>query len=275
MKLILREFTLPLRHPFTIARGTTTILRTLVVELVDGPHHGYGEGPENPYYGCTIESMSQHLDAVRAKIESHPLRHPAHWWEQLADELQPDPFARCALDEAAHDLWGKRLGQPVYRLWGLTAGNLPPTSFTIGIDRMDVMVAKLRAMPGWPIYKIKLGTPDDIEIVRRLRAQTDAVFRVDANGAWDVAETLRNAEQLQPLGVEFIEQPLDPSDWDGMKEVHARSVLPLIADESCGAARTSSMEAPSNSIAPIGTILSTDSGHTSTHRLQSPHFSAS
>jgi L-alanine-DL-glutamate epimerase-like enolase superfamily enzyme len=177
--------------------------------------------------------MSQRLDTIRTKIESHQLSSPAHFWAELEGELQPDPFARCALDQAAHDLWGKMEGQPVYRLWGLTAANLPLTSFTIGIDQIEVMVNKLKEMPGWPLYKIKLGTPNDVEIVRQLRAATDAVFRVDANGAWSVAETLRNAQQLEPLGVEFIEQPLDPSDWGGMQEVHARSVLPLMADESC------------------------------------------
>jgi len=121
----------------------------------------------------------------------------------------------------------------VWKLWGLSLENLPVTDYTIGIDSIEVMVGKMREFPGWPVYKIKLGTPEDIEIVRALRRHTDAVFRVDANGAWGVAEAIRNSAALKELGVEFIEQPLPPEDWEGMKEVFAKSALPLIADESC------------------------------------------
>ncbi len=95
------------------------------------------------------------------------------------------------------------------------------------------MVAKLNEKPDWPVYKIKLGTPDDLEIVRQLREQTDAVFRVDANGAWSVEETLRNAEAMKPLGVQFIEQPLAADNIDGMETIYRESALPVIADESC------------------------------------------
>jgi len=95
------------------------------------------------------------------------------------------------------------------------------------------MVQKMQEFPGWPVYKIKLGTPDDVEIVRTLRGHTDAVFRVDANCAWGVEETIRNSAALKELGVEFIEQPLAPDDSDGMKEVYRASALPVVADESC------------------------------------------
>ena len=95
------------------------------------------------------------------------------------------------------------------------------------------MVAKLNEMPGWPIYKIKLGTSEDLEIVRQLRRHTDATFRVDANCGWSVEETIRNARELKPLGVEFIEQPLPAEDWDGSRRVFAEAVLPIVADESC------------------------------------------
>jgi L-alanine-DL-glutamate epimerase-like enolase superfamily enzyme len=95
------------------------------------------------------------------------------------------------------------------------------------------MVAKLREFPGWPVYKIKLGTPDDLQVVQALRAYTDAVFRVDANCAWTAEQTVSNSAALASLGVEFIEQPLNPDDWEGMRVVHARAALPIIADESC------------------------------------------
>jgi L-Ala-D/L-Glu epimerase len=233
MKLLLHRFDLPLRHPFTIARGTTTVQQTLVVELIDGDHHGYGEATANPYYGATLESMSHSLEAVGQQIETLSWEKPESLWEALRAPLQDDPFAQCALDQAAHDLWGKRLGQPVYKLWGLSAASLPLTNFTIGIDTLDKMVAKLAEMPDWPIYKIKLGTADDVGIVRQLREHTNAIFRVDANAAWEADEALATAKELETLGVEFIEQPLDPGNTAGMRELFAHSPLPLIADESC------------------------------------------
>ncbi len=121
----------------------------------------------------------------------------------------------------------------MWRLWELSDASLPPTDYTIGIDSIDVMVKKMREFPGWPVYKIKLGTRDDLAIVRELRKSSQAVFRVDANCAWGVEETVRNSQALAELGVEFIEQPLAPDQWEGMKQVAARSALPVIADESC------------------------------------------
>jgi L-alanine-DL-glutamate epimerase-like enolase superfamily enzyme len=100
------------------------------------------------------------------------------------------------------------------------------------MDTVEKMVDKMREMP-FPLYKIKLGTDDDLEIVEALRKETDAVFRVDANTAWSPEQTIYFAPELQKLGVEFIEQPLKADNWEGMKKVFKESVLPIIADESC------------------------------------------
>jgi L-alanine-DL-glutamate epimerase-like enolase superfamily enzyme len=233
MKLCLHQFDLPLRHVFTISRGSLTVQTTLIVELIDGPWHGYGEATTNPYYHASLENMTSALESVREAIEAAPLDDPAEFWAAMQPALAEQPFALCALDQAAYDLWGKRRGQPVYRLWGLTLENLPPSNYTIGIDDPEKMVAKLREFPDWPIYKIKLGTDRDLEIVRQLREHTEAVFRVDANCGWTADQTLRNAEQLRELNVEFIEQPLPADCWQDMKRVYRDCVLPVIADESC------------------------------------------
>jgi len=233
MKLTLRQFDLPLRHVFTIARGSSTVSRTLIVELEQDGVRGYGEAGDNEYYGITLDNMSAALESVRPELEAYSLADPADLWQQLAPRLAHNPFGQCALDQAAHDLWGKLRGQPVWKLWGLSLENAPVTDYTIGIDTIEVMVAKMQEFPGWPIYKIKLGTPNDLEIVRALREHTDAVFRVDANCGWTADETIRNSAALKDLGVEFIEQPLPADDWDGMKQVYAESALPIIADESC------------------------------------------
>ncbi len=233
MNLTLRQFHLPLRHVFTISRGSSSVSRTLIVELEQDGLRGFGEAGENTYYGASIENMSAGLDRVRPRLESCTLEEPAELWEDLDPQLGRNTFAQCALDIAAHDLWGKLRGQPVWKLWGLSLENLPVTDYTIGIDTIEVMVAKMQEFPGWPIYKIKLGTPNDLEIVRALRGHTDAVFRVDANCGWGAEEAIRNSAALKELGVEFIEQPLPPDDWEGMKEVYAKSALPVLADESC------------------------------------------
>lgn len=232
MQLILRPFELSLRHTFTIAYDSRDTQETLIVELTDGISSGYGEATANPYYGITIGSMVEVLESLRGKIQNSILENPETLWAQMQPFLQGHSFAQCALDMAAHDWHGKHLGKPLYQLWGLQTGKMPLTNYTIGIDAVEKMVAKLREMP-WPIYKIKLGTPDDVAIVRELRRHTDAVFRVDANCAWTPEEAIGNSLELKKLGVEFIEQPLKADNWEGMEEVYAHSVLPLIADESC------------------------------------------
>lgn len=233
VKLATHTFDLPLRHTFTISRESTDVQPTLIVELSDGQYSGYGEATTNTYYGMTLSKMQQALERVRDIVEAQQPVVPEQLWSELSGRLSDCPFALCALDQAAYDLWGKQQGAPVYRLWGLDNSRIPVSNFTIGIDTVEVMVSKLNEVPDWPVYKIKLGTPDDLEIVRELRRHTSALFRVDANCGWTVGETLRNSRELKSLDVEFIEQPLRADDWDGHREVMAKSALPIIADESC------------------------------------------
>jgi L-Ala-D/L-Glu epimerase len=232
MKLVLRRFDLPLRHTFTISYDSRDIQETLIVELQEGGFSGYGEATANPYYGVTVEGMTDVLENLRPLIEKYTLDSPENFWEYMQPHLQEHSFAQCALDMAANDLYGKKLGQPLYKLWGLTTGKTPLTNYTIGIDSIEKMVFKMKEMP-WPLYKIKLGTQEDVAIIRELRKHTGATFRVDANCAWTVEETLRNAEVFATLNIEFIEQPLKADNLAGMKEVYRQSVLPVIADESC------------------------------------------
>jgi L-alanine-DL-glutamate epimerase-like enolase superfamily enzyme len=233
LTLTLHEFDLPLRHVFAISRGVMTVQPTLIAELSDGVHRGYGEATENSYYGATLARMRASLESVRDLLAGIVCVDPPQLWSDASKRIGGDSFALCALDQAAHDLWGKQQGAPVYKLWGLSTEHVPQSNFTIGIDAIDVMVAKLRETPDWPCYKIKLGTPNDLEIVRTLRQHTEATFRVDANCAWTVDEAIEKSHELAGLGVEFIEQPLPANDWDGARRVFERSALPVIADESC------------------------------------------
>ncbi len=203
------------------------------MELTDGLHHGYGEATTNLYYGATLEEMSRVLDSLRPMLDKIDQVDPEQLWAEVAPLLRDNPFALCALDEAAYDLWGKQQGAPVHELWGLDRANCPVSNFTIGIDQVEVMVKKIREVPDWPIYKIKLGTPNDIEIIRELRRHTEATFRVDANCGWTADEAIGNSHELKSLGVEFIEQPLPADDREGSRRVFQESALPIIADESC------------------------------------------
>jgi L-alanine-DL-glutamate epimerase-like enolase superfamily enzyme len=234
MKLSIHDVHLPMRHPFTIALGTTTVQHNIIVALSDGAHTGYGEAAAGLAWAAfRPEGMRAALEKARSTIESAELTTPEQWWQHVQPALADNPFALCALDEAAHDLWGRRQHQPVWKLWGLDISRVPASDYTIGIDPVEKMVAKMKEFDGWPIYKIKLGTSDDLAIVRELRKHTDSVFRIDANTAWTPEQTIAFAPEMKDLGVEFIEQPLLRDNWEGMKQVMRDCVLPVFADESC------------------------------------------
>jgi L-alanine-DL-glutamate epimerase-like enolase superfamily enzyme len=232
MQLILRSFDLKLKHTFKISRYSFDIKRTLIVELKDGIFSGFGEASENPYYNKTIEVMVNDLSLHTEFIENLSDETPEEVWTKIYPLLKDNMFALCALDLAYNDLYARKRGKKLYELWGYKTDNNPLTNYTIGIDTIENMVLKIKETP-WPIYKIKLGTKEDLKIVQALRKETDAVFRIDANCAWGVDESVNNAKELQKLQVEFIEQPMPAEDWEGAKVVYEHSVLPIIADESC------------------------------------------
>jgi len=232
MKLKFHILTLQMRHTFTIAHGSRNDIDAFIVELQDGDLSGYGEATPIPYYGVTAEGMRDKLTEYQELIESYELNSPEDFWAFMYPYLKNDSFAHCALDMAAWDLWGKKQGKPLYEIWGLDITKVPYSNYTIGIDTIEKMVEKMQEFD-FPIYKIKLGTDHDVEIVRELRKHTDALFRVDANCAWGVEETIENSKAFAELGVEFIEQPMKKEDYEPMLEVMAGSVLTLIADESC------------------------------------------
>lgn len=233
MKLKIHKFNLPLKHTFTIARESHKSQESIIVELeVDGIT-GLGEATSNTYYNVTASGIIGILEGIRPVIEAYEFDNPNNFWNYIQPYLREFPFAQCALDVAAHDLYGKQKGQPLYKLWGLSTDNMPLTSYTIGIDKIDVMIEKMLETP-WPIYKIKLGTDHDLSIIRALRKNTDAIFRVDANCAWNAEQTILFSKELAELGIEFIEQPMPyGTGLRPSKKALKYSSLPLIADESC------------------------------------------
>jgi L-alanine-DL-glutamate epimerase-like enolase superfamily enzyme len=226
-------YELPFEYPFSISGGRTkTHQPTLIVVLELGNWYGVGEAPAIAYYNITVQQMVDDLQKHQKAIEKFAFTSPERFWHYLHHLIPNNPFLVAALDIAGWDLFGKMQKQPLYELWQTSWNNLPITDYTIGIDTINNMMAKMNAHP-WPIYKIKLGTPEDIAIIKALRQHTDSVFRIDANAGWTLAEAQEKIPQLKALGVEFIEQPLAKDNWEGMKVLFEQSELPLFADESC------------------------------------------
>lgn len=234
MKVHIHCVELPLQHEFTIARGSLSVQKSLIVELEHRGVRGFGEATAHEYYGVTMDSMVESIDRCRGQIESHDFNCASELWNLLKPKLADEMFLLAAVDCAAHDLYGKMAGLPTHAMLGLDWKKGPDSSFTIGIDTVDRMVEKLAERSAWSTYKIKLGTDHDIEIMRQLRQHTEARLRVDANCGWTADETISNSQALKELGVEFIEQPL-PADAPiaDQRRAFKNSALPIIADESC------------------------------------------
>ena len=185
MKIIIRTFNLKLKHTFTISRESYDVQPSLIVELQSDGYSGFGEATSNPYYRITVDSMKQNLEKIIPFIEIITNETPEEFWRKAHQFLQHDMFALCALDLAYNDLYARKKGKKLYELWGYSTDNNPMTDYTIGIDSIEKMVSKMKELP-WPIYKIKLGTKEDIAIVTELRKHTNAIFRIDANCGWTV-----------------------------------------------------------------------------------------
>jgi len=221
------------KHPFIIARGGQSDYRTVWVRLADGDgHEGWGEAAPSKFYGETAESALAALKVYGTALPDDPfnLEEAELRWATM---LRGNAAARAALSSAMHDLVGKRLGVPVFRLWGLDPCKAPKSTFTIGLDSADRIRAKVREAEQYPILKVKLGTDRDVEILRAIREATDKEIRVDANCGWTVKGAIRMLPVLEEFGVTVLEQPLPPEDLDGLGAITAQANIPVIADESC------------------------------------------
>jgi L-Ala-D/L-Glu epimerase len=238
MRLRWEVLELRTRHAFNIARlASLPVRRSVWVRLEDGDGgEGWGEAAvTTPYYGESAETAL----AVLPRLSEALLGAGDDAFALEAIEtsvggaLGGNRAVKMGISAALHDLAGKRLGVPVWKLWGLTP-SAPLSSFTIGIDEVERMREHVREAADHPILKIKVGTPRDEEILRMIREEApEKTLRVDANTAWTAKQTLAALPMLAEYGVELIEQPLHPDDWEGLRLVSARSPIPIVADESC------------------------------------------
>jgi len=225
-------YELDFQYPFTTHKGTKTAQPTLIVSLTGHGMTGYGEAPAISYYDVTVAHMLEVLENKKAAIERFAITDPKRFWHFLYHLIPGEIFAIAALDIAAWDLFGKMSRKPVHQMLGITWGSVPPSDYTIGMDDLENMERKLMLHPA-PVYKIKTGGPDDIDMIRSLRKLTTVPFRLDANEGWTFDDAKHLLPELKALGVTLIEQPLKRDEADAMKELKAISEIPLYADESC------------------------------------------
>jgi L-alanine-DL-glutamate epimerase-like enolase superfamily enzyme len=233
MKLDFKTIDLKLRHTFRISRGTQDVAQVVITTLEHDGIRGYGEASPSRRYGETTETVLDFLPKVDLKQFSSPLE-----LEGITAYLDSvgtgNPAAKAAVDIALHDWVGKKLGLPVYKLWGLNKSMTPSTSFTIGLDSPDVIAQKVSEAEKYPILKIKLGTERDRAIIAAVRKETKKPIRADANEGWKTKElAFERIKWLEQEGVEFVEQPMPATDIGGCAWLKERVNLPLIADESC------------------------------------------
>jgi L-alanine-DL-glutamate epimerase-like enolase superfamily enzyme len=227
MKLTWEPITLDLKTTFRIAHGASDQRLNVLVHLDDG----VGEAAAVYYYGETQEGIIEYLKKVPDLGED-----PFDLDGVLSRRPPGSRAARSAIDQALHDLWGKKLGQPLYRLFGLNPEKIPLTSFTIGMDEPEIMAQRAKES-GYPLIKIKLGSENDEAMVAAIRAATQSKLQVDANAGWSREQALQLIPRLVQYDLEFIEQPLARDDIEGYfwlkKELRQRNIdIPIFADES-------------------------------------------
>ena len=222
-------------HPFVIARGGYAHHRNVIVRLTDDDGvEGFGEAAPNRYYGESVSSVIAALGQFRPILERADPFALETTEVHLSRVLRGNSSAKSAVSAALHDLVGKKLGLPVYRLWGLDASTTPLSSFTIAIAENNELERRVAEAREYPILKIKLGTDRDMEIVRIIRnAAPQKRLRVDANAAWTAKHAVRMSDFLADNEVEMLEQPVAANDIEGLRFVRNRSKLPVFADESC------------------------------------------
>jgi len=231
LNLYFEPYELKLRHSFNLAKYSRTTTPGVQVRLEYDGLIGYGEASMPPYLGESVESVTNFLSQLDLSQFSDPFRiEDIH---DYMDQVAPDNrAAKASVDIALHDLLGKIMGQPWYKIWGLNPENAPDTSFTIGIDKADVVRQKVDEASPYNILKVKMGLDNDKELVEIIREKTDRPICVDANQGWsDKEKALEMIYWLAERNCLFVEQPMPKEMIEETAWLRERSPLPIIADE--------------------------------------------
>ncbi|MBM3757852.1 MAG: dipeptide epimerase [Acidobacteria bacterium] len=229
-----RSILLDLVNTWTTVMSSSDYRETLGVSIASQGVTGIGEGAPIVRYG---ESAAQGIEIVSSLRELFASADPAQYAKLLDQIFAKIPGAwatKAAIDIALHDWAAKWLNVPLWKMWGLDGAATPTTTFSIGIDKADVIRRKVRDAAAYPYLKIKVGLTNDEEVMEAVRAETKKPLRVDANEGWkSVDEAVRKIKWLETQGVEFIEQPLPAAMLTEAGEVRKRVNMPIFADEAC------------------------------------------
>ncbi len=232
MKLLFRPYELHLKHVFTLATSSRTSTPDMLTEIHYGDLVGYGEASMPPYLGESIDTASDYLKRVDLSMFESPFL--LEDILRYLDKLAPGNYAaKASVDIALHDLLGKIMKQPWYRIWGLDPAKTPNISFTIGIDKPDIVRQKVKEAAPYKILKVKLGQENDKEMINTVRSVTDKPVCVDVNQGWtDKNKALDMIKWLSDKGVVFVEQPMPKTNPEDIAWLTSRSPLPIMADEA-------------------------------------------
>ena len=232
LKLSFEPYNLQLKHVFTLAGSSRSTTPVMLTKLEFDGITGYGEASMPPYLGESQESAGKFLSALNLQQFTDPFRMD-EILEYVDNSAPGNTAAKASVDIALHDLVGKIMGQPWYKIWGLSTEKTPVTSFTIGIDTPEVVRQKVKEAAGFKILKVKLGRDTDREMIETIRSVTDVPMCVDVNQGWkDKKMALDMIFWLKEKGIQYVEQPMPKESRNELAWLTQNSPLPVIADEA-------------------------------------------
>ncbi len=232
LKLTFEPYDLQLKHVFTLANSSRTTTPVMLIGIEFDGFKGYGEASMPPYLGESQKSAATFFSALDLDQFTDPFR-TDEILEYVDKSAPGNTAAKAAVDIALHDLVGKIMQQPWYKIWGFSPELTPHTSFTIGIDQPNVVKQKVKEADPYKILKVKLGGPNDREMIETIRSVTDKPLCVDVNQGWNNKQkALEMVHWLNEKGVEFVEQPMPKENIDDNAWLTEHSPLPIIGDEA-------------------------------------------
>ncbi|MBT3383364.1 MAG: dipeptide epimerase [Prolixibacteraceae bacterium] len=232
LKLSFEPYNLQLKHVFTLANSSRTTTPVMLTKIEFDGFTGYGEASMPPYLGETQKTAAKFLSGLNLEQFTDPFRMD-EILEYVDNKAPQNNAAKASVDIALHDLVGKIIGQPWYKIWGFSSENTPVTSFTIGIDSREVVIEKVKEAAEFKILKVKLGRENDKNMIEAIRSVSDVPLCVDVNQGWkDKNMALDMIFWLKEKGIEFVEQPMPKELTNEIAWLTENSPLPIIADEA-------------------------------------------
>jgi L-alanine-DL-glutamate epimerase-like enolase superfamily enzyme len=232
MKLSYKILQLKLKHTFRTARVGSKFEEVVITKIEHDGITGFGEASTSRRYNETIDTVKNFLSQIEMLISTEDPFHIVDIMPKIESKISGNYSAKASVDIALHDWLGKKIGAPLYKIFGLNKEKTPVTDITIGIDEIDVIKQKVKEAEDFPILKVKQGLKNDYEIIEAIRSVTDKPLRIDANEGWTREEAVEKIIWLEKQNVEFIEQPLKADDLEGTRWLREHINIPIIADES-------------------------------------------